>query len=197
MSYVLRYTRSEKRSIVFLATLLIGVNMLSMMFRPQAESTKTGESTDPTESSLALTSPAEELESPKIELNTADSVLLLDLYGIGPSFSRRIVKYRELLGGYYEVGQLLEVYGMDQERYDGFSERVWADTMQIRKINLTTVTFRDLLRHPYTNYEMVKSFIAYRDRNGPPYSVRKALEGSDWPDSLAGKLEPYLSVSNH
>ena len=46
-----------------------------------------------------------------MDLNTADSTTLMALKGIGPVFSVRIVKYRELLGGYYETAQLQEVYG--------------------------------------------------------------------------------------
>ncbi len=51
-----------------------------------------------------------------VDLNTADSVTLLSLYGIGPSFAKRIMKYRNLLGGFYNKTQLLEVYGFDQDR---------------------------------------------------------------------------------
>src|SRR5437660_80245 len=35
-----------------------------------------------------------------IELNTADSAKLTELKGIGPSFARRIVNYRNRLGGF-------------------------------------------------------------------------------------------------
>ena len=47
-----------------------------------------------------------------VEINTADSAELMRLNGIGASFSRRIVKYRNLLGGFISKEQLLEVYGM-------------------------------------------------------------------------------------
>ena len=46
-----------------------------------------------------------------VDINTADSLDLQQLTGIGPSFSKRIIKYRELLGGYYDIKQVLEVYG--------------------------------------------------------------------------------------
>lgn len=50
-----------------------------------------------------------------IDLNSADTLLLTRVPGIGAAFARRIYKYRELLGGYYVVEQLQEVYGMDRE----------------------------------------------------------------------------------
>ena len=51
-----------------------------------------------------------------IELNQADTLTLKKIPGIGSTFARRIVGYRELLGGFYTVHQLAEVYGIDEER---------------------------------------------------------------------------------
>ena len=45
-----------------------------------------------------------------VDVNTADSAALVALRGIGPSFARGIVRYRELLGGYHDLDQLAEVY---------------------------------------------------------------------------------------
>ena len=45
-----------------------------------------------------------------VELNTADTTILKKVPGIGSTFARRIIKYRELLGGFYDVSQLAEVY---------------------------------------------------------------------------------------
>src|SRR3569833_3197280 len=52
-----------------------------------------------------------------IELNSADSAKLTELKGIGPSFARRIINYRNRLGGFINKEQLKEVYGMDDDRY--------------------------------------------------------------------------------
>ena len=43
------------------------------------------------------------------ELNSADSLDLVQLYNIGPTIARRILKYRSLLGGYFCKEQLHEV----------------------------------------------------------------------------------------
>src|SRR5665647_1059817 len=48
----------------------------------------------------------------RLDLNSADSLHLLEIPGIGPVFASRIIRYRTLLGGYYAVDQLREVYGM-------------------------------------------------------------------------------------
>ena len=58
-----------------------------------------------------------------VELNTADTTILKKVPGIGSTFARRIMKYRELLGGFYDVSQLAEVYGIDEERYQALLTR--------------------------------------------------------------------------
>ena len=52
-----------------------------------------------------------------INLNNADSLTLITLSGIGPVFASRIIKYRNLLGGFYKKEQLLEVYNLKNETY--------------------------------------------------------------------------------
>ncbi len=41
-----------------------------------------------------------------VELNSADSTKLIQLAGIGSVFAKRILKYRDLLGGFYSTAQL-------------------------------------------------------------------------------------------
>jgi len=52
-----------------------------------------------------------------VELNSADSTELVQLTGIGSVFANRILKYRELLGGFYSTAQLLEVYNFHVETF--------------------------------------------------------------------------------
>jgi len=52
-----------------------------------------------------------------LDINTADSADLEQLPGIGEKLSARIIKYREKLGGYIDVQQLKEVYGMTDSNY--------------------------------------------------------------------------------
>ena len=106
----------------------------------------------------------EERKPIKVELNSADSVNLLNLYGIGPSFAHRIIIYRGMLGGFYEEKQLLEVYGMDSSRLEMFREQLIINTDSIRKIAINKATFKELLKHPYLDYETVRDIVNYRER---------------------------------
>jgi len=129
-----------------------------------------------------------------VDINRADSTGLLPLPGIGPVFAGRIVKYRNLLGGFVSADQLLEVYGLTGETLDMIRDRISIDTSGIRKIRLESATFRELLRHPYLDYEQVKALVNYRDFSGGIGSYRDLLDNSILPDTVLQRVLPYLDL---
>jgi len=54
---------------------------------------------------------------PLLDINTSDSSALVTLPGIGPVLSMRIIRYRNLLGGFWSVNQLKEIYGLPEETF--------------------------------------------------------------------------------
>ena len=129
-----------------------------------------------------------------IDLNRADSVQLLPLPGIGPVFARRIIKYRNLLGGFFRVDQLMEVYGMKEETLELVKDKIFADTSAIRTFNLDSASFKDLLRHPYLEYEDVKALVEYRDFKGKIQSKQELQDNFILADSVLQKVLPYLGL---
>lgn len=63
-----------------------------------------------------------------VELNGADTTDLMRVQGIGPSYARRIVRYRALVGGFRSVEDLLQVYGMTPENFARIEPQVFVDT---------------------------------------------------------------------
>ena len=129
-----------------------------------------------------------------IELNSADSSSLLALHGIGPSFAGRIIKYRELLGGFTRVEQLMEIRGMDSLRYNQFMNQVTVDPQLIRKIDLNGVAFKELLRHPYFEYYLVKAIFSYKDQIKVYDSIGELKSIPVMYEELYEKIAPYLEV---
>jgi competence ComEA-like helix-hairpin-helix protein len=115
--------------------------------------------------------------------------------GIGPVLSDRIVQYREKLGGFTSVDQLSEVYGVGDSLYREIRDELRFDSVELRKIGLNRVTFKELLKHPYVDYEMTKSLINYREQhgnyNGP--DDFKSIYRLD--QSSLERLLPYLDYS--
>ncbi len=129
-----------------------------------------------------------------IDINRADSAQLLPLPGIGPVYAGRIIKYRNLLGGFFRVEQLGEVYGIPDETLGLIRDKIYADTGAIRKIQLDSASFRELLRHPYLELEDVKALVDYRDFKGIIQSPRELLDNSILPDSVLQRVLPYLDL---
>jgi competence ComEA-like helix-hairpin-helix protein len=133
-------------------------------------------------------------ESFVIELNAADTFELQRLRGIGSSFANRIVKYRERLGGYIDKSQLLEVFGMDAERYKSIKDQVTVNPDSIRKIDLNGITFKELLRHPYFPFEVTKNVMIYRKEHKKFNDKEELLKIKIIDDSVFKKIEPYIKI---
>ncbi len=83
-------------------------------------------------------------------LNTADSVALVQLHGIGGYYAGKILRYREMLGGSFtDIHQLLEIEGFSQERFDKIRENIVVFERDVKKISLIDASMEFLRRHPY------------------------------------------------
>jgi competence protein ComEA len=129
-----------------------------------------------------------------VDINTADTSLLQELRGIGPAFAKRIVRYRDLLGGFYSPVQLLEVYGFDQQKYEMVAENCITGEGPFRKFNLNTTTTADLKKHPYLDYYIAKAIVDRRIAKGKYHSVEQLREIPLIADTLFQKLRHYLTV---
>ena len=130
----------------------------------------------------------------QIELNSADTLDLQQLRGIGPSFARRIVKYRTMLGGYHSKEQLQEVYGMDSTRYSGFAEHIYVNADSVKKININVASIKEMIRHPYIEFYMAKSIITYRKEIGNYSELTQIKNAKLIYEELYQKIAPYLLV---
>ena len=135
------------------------------------------------------------IEIPKLELNTADSAALVALRGIGPYYARKILDYRERLGGFVDAAQLLEIDGLDADRLAGFSEDVTVDAKKIRKIDLWHASDTVLARHPYIGAKGARSVLRYRQLYDsarwtlPDLAKERALS----PENIE-KLKKYIEI---
>jgi DNA uptake protein ComE-like DNA-binding protein len=127
-----------------------------------------------------------------INLNSCDSALLVTLPGIGPVLSVRIIKYRNLLGGYVSVNQLKEVYGLPPETFEKIKGRLYADSSAIIGININTAGYKELSRLPYLeNYEIM-SILKYRELKGRIEKMNDLTDNKLITVEKADKVRPYI-----
>jgi len=128
-----------------------------------------------------------------VELNTADTTILKKVPGIGSTFAKRIVSYRNLLGGYYSVTQLSEVYGIDEDRYQSLQYWFSADPSQINRLAINNISQDSLQRHPYISYAQARVIIQLRRQKGKLDGWENLQLLNEFTESDRSRLNPYLS----
>ena len=128
-----------------------------------------------------------------LEINNTDSISLLKIPGIGPVLASRIIRYRNLLGGFYAVTQLNEVYGMNRENTPAVAACLTVNRSNLKIFNINFSTIQELGRHPYIGYRTARKLLRLRDKKGKFLSADD-LSSVVAPDSLT-RLTPYLKFT--
>ena len=129
-----------------------------------------------------------------IDINRADSADLEALPGIGPVLSVRIIKYRKLVGYYYSIDQLNDVYGLDKEVIEMNRNLLSCDSTLLRRININTASYSELLRHPYINREQVEAILSYRQISGLFRETSELVINRIFTKKEMKRINPYLVI---
>lgn len=135
---------------------------------------------------------SDQKKRPLTEINSCDSAALAALPGIGPVLSLRIIKYRNLLGGFVSVDQIKEVYGLPPETFDLIKSRIIVDTLLIRRVNINTADYKELIRIPYIEKYEVTAILKYKELEGEIRVIGDLIENKLLTEEKALKIRPYL-----
>ena len=124
----------------------------------------------------------------QIALNTSDTTQLKKVPGIGSFYARKIVRYRERLGGYYDVSQLMEIEGFPENALAYFR----ISRNDIQRMNVNKLSAAQLRSHPYINYMMAKAILDYRRLKGPLQSMQDLRLLPDFTPENIRRIEPYI-----
>lgn len=122
-----------------------------------------------------------------VDLNAADTTLLMRVPGIGRYFAREIASYRQRLGGFYSIDQLLEIEEFPEKALPYF---VVHETTT--KIAVNRLTLNQLKRHPYINYYQAKAIVDYRRLRGPLKSLDDLRLHKDFDAKDMERLSHYV-----
>lgn len=130
-----------------------------------------------------------------ISLNETDTAEWKKVPGIGSAYSARIIKYRDMLGGYISINQLKEVYGISDEMFNDIAPFIREEDFDIgscEKININQLEFKEILAHPYINYEQTKAIVNLRRRTGPITSTSQLAMLEEFTSEDIERITPYI-----
>ncbi len=126
------------------------------------------------------------------EINSSDSLAFMELRGIGPAFSKRIVRFREALGGYVKLEQLEAVYGLPEETFQNILPYLRIDTSLVKRLQINHISQNDLGKHPYVKYKRAQTIINYRKQHGAFKSMADLRKVLSLDEDFFRKIELYL-----
>ena len=132
------------------------------------------------------------IEQPLVEINSADSAALVAIDGIGPKSASEIIKYRNLLGGYYSVEQISELKCIMEQNFVKFLPKILCDSCKISKIDINFASPKELERHPYVSAKALRRIIKQRQLKGGWTRIEEMTEQNILSDEEAKRLAPYL-----
>jgi competence ComEA-like helix-hairpin-helix protein len=128
-----------------------------------------------------------------LNLRTADTTELKMIRGIGSYRAKQIVRYREQLGGFVSVEQLLEVKGMEDLASDSILQHFVLDSVTVQQVNVNQAGVQRLAQHPYLRFEQAKALYELRRKKIRLHSIQD-LEAIECIDAKTlEKIAPYLN----
>lgn len=131
-----------------------------------------------------------------LNLRTADTTELKMIRGIGSYRAKQIVRYREALGGFVRVEQLLEVEGMENVP-DSVLMHFVLDTADVKQLNINSIGIRQLSKHPYLSFEEAKAIYEFRRKKIRLDSLGQLNELECVSDEAIKRIAPYLNFDKN
>jgi competence ComEA-like helix-hairpin-helix protein len=126
----------------------------------------------------------------KVDVNTADTAMLRRIPGVGEKISEAIVRYRQRLGGFHSVNQLLDIKIVSPELLEWFTV---SSSPDIQRININKASFQALNSHPYISYEQTKALLQYIRLYGDVKDEETLLATGIFTREELEKLKPYIA----
>ena len=127
-----------------------------------------------------------------VEINSADSVTLRKVRGIGSKTVVALLQYRKLLGGFVRKEQIAELKCVTEENFLRICEQIYCDSCKISKIDINFAPASDFERHPYMTQQAVERIIETRELKGGWRSIEEMTDDDIFGKEQAEAIAPYL-----
>ncbi|MCU0404107.1 MAG: helix-hairpin-helix domain-containing protein [Chitinophagaceae bacterium] len=133
----------------------------------------------------------------KIDVNKADSLTWTLLPGIGGKRASAILKYRGKLGGFANIDQVGETFGLPDSIFQQIKPNLIWNEESMEKISINECSEAQLKSHPYITWQLAKVIVAYRNQHGPYKKIDDLLKIHSVEKGWLEKIRPYLNVDTN
>ncbi|MBL4746820.1 MAG: helix-hairpin-helix domain-containing protein [Flavobacteriaceae bacterium] len=129
------------------------------------------------------------------ELNTASYQELMRVDGVSEALAKRIVNYRKRLFKYSVNEQLYEVWYLKKPLADKILKHFKVlVAVPLKKVNVNTASFKEILKIVYIDYELTKKIMNYRDEIAEYQSLEELKNIPGFPIDKFNRIILYLEA---
>ncbi len=130
-----------------------------------------------------------------LDINLATKEDLMKISGIGEAISDRIIKQKEVFGGFQTMDQMNDVWGLSPEVIQKLNENFKTGVLSdIKKVNINKATVKELTLCPYFRYTLAKQIVIYRSMNGDFNNIEELTKIKDFPVDKIKRIALYLEI---
>ena len=129
-----------------------------------------------------------------IDINAGDSAAFDALPGIGGGYSRRIINFRNRLGGFYKVEQIGETFGLPDSVFQKIKPLLKISGDDVKKLNINTAKEEELKAHPYIRWQLAKVITEYKKQHGDFKSLQDLRKIMAIDEETYSRITPYLTI---
>jgi len=129
-----------------------------------------------------------------VDINAGDSAAFDALPGIGGGYSRRIINFRNRLGGFYKVEQIAETFGLPDSVFQKIKPLLKISGNDVKKLNVNTAKEEELKAHPYIRWQLAKVITEYKKQHGDFKTLQDLKKIMTIDEETYNKISPYLII---
>lgn len=131
-----------------------------------------------------------------IDINQATKEDLIKIYGIGEAISLRILKQKEVLGGFVSMDQMSDVWGLSPEVIENLNSHFKINSLpEFKKIDVNNASLKELSQFYYFRYALAKEIVTYRSMNGDFKNIEDLTKIKGFPVEKAKTIALYLDFN--
>ncbi len=129
-----------------------------------------------------------------VDLNAADVEDLVRLPGVGEGWARRILNWRDKLGGFSAVAQVAETRSLPDSVFQKIKPYLAVHSTDFKRISINNATWDELNDHPYIEAKQARWIVAFREQHGKYQNIEALLQITELRREWLEKVRPYLTV---